>query len=228
MDDEPISIKCVLLGESGTGKSSLIERFINNTFKKDTLSTLIGSFSSKIVFYEKENIKIRFDIWDTAGQEKYRSINKIFYQDAQVTLLVYDITQEYTYKAIKDYWFSEVKENSPEDAIIFLVGNKSDLYEKEVVNEEEARQYANEINSLYKLVSAQTGEGIEDIFKMVGERLLTEEFLQKIKEENNANNNRNSIKNIMAENTKEIKKKKKMLLKYYKEKYPIIFAISRD
>ena len=209
MDDEPISIKCVLLGESGTGKSSLIERFINNTFKKDTLSTLIGSFSSKIVFYEKENIKIRFDIWDTAGQEKYRSINKIFYQDAQVTLLVYDITQEYTYKAIKDYWFSEVKENSPEDAIIFLVGNKSDLYEKEVVNEEEARQYANEINSLYKLVSAQTGEGIEDIFKMVGERLLTEEFLQKIKEENNANNNRNSIKNIMAENTKKIKKKKK-------------------
>ena len=195
MDDEPISIKCVLLGESGTGKSSLIERFINNTFKKDTLSTLIGSFSSKIVFYEKENIKIRFDIWDTAGQEKYRSINKIFYQDAQVTLLVYDITQEYTYKAIKDYWFSEVKENSPEDAIIFLVGNKSDLYEKEVVNEEEARQYANEINSLYKLVSAQNGEGIEDIFKMIGERLLTEEFLQKIKEENNANNNRNSIKN---------------------------------
>ena len=224
MDDEPISIKCVLLGESGTGKSSLIERFINNTFKKDTLSTLIGSFSSKIVFYEKENIKIRFDIWDTAGQEKYRSINKIFYQDAQVTLLVYDITQEYTYKAIKDYWFSEVKENSPEDAIIFLVGNKSDLYEKEVVNEEEARQYANEINSLYKLVSAQTGEGIEDIFKMVGERLLTEEFLQKIKEENNANNNRNSIKNIMAENTKEKKKKKKMLLKYYKEKY--IFIIN--
>ena len=211
MDDEPISIKCVLLGESGTGKSSLIERFINNTFKKDTLSTLIGSFSSKIVFYEKENIKIRFDIWDTAGQEKYRSINKIFYQDAQVTLLVYDITQEYTYKAIKDYWFSEVKENSPEDAIIFLVGNKSDLYEKEVVNEEEARQYANEINSLYKLVSAQTGEGIEDIFKMVGERLLTEEFLQKIKEENNANNNRNSIKNIMAENTKEIKKKKNVV-----------------
>ena len=209
MDDEPISIKCVLLGESGTGKSSLIERFINNTFKKDTLSTLIGSFSSKIVFYEKENIKIRFDIWDTAGQEKYRSINKIFYQDAQVTLLVYDITQEYTYKAIKDYWFSEVKENSPEDAIIFLVGNKSDLYEKEVVNEEEARQYANEINSLYKLVSAQTGEGIEDIFKMIGERLLTEEFLQKIKEENNDNNNRNSIKNIMAENNKEIKKKKK-------------------
>ena len=209
MDDEPISIKCVLLGESGAGKSSLIERFINNTFKKDTLSTLIGSFSSKIVFYEKENIKIRFDIWDTAGQEKYRSINKIFYQDAQVSLLVYDITQEDTYKAIKDYWFSEVKENSPEDAIIFLVGNKSDLYEKEVVNEEEARQYANEINSLYKLVSAQTGEGIEDIFKMVGERLLTEEFLQKIKEENNANNNRNSIKNIMAENNKEIKKKKK-------------------
>ena len=209
MEDEPISIKCVLLGESGTGKSSLIERFVNDTFKKDTLPTLIGSFSSKDVFYEKENVTIRFNIWDTAGQEKYRSINKIFYQDAQITFLVYDITFAETFRAIKDYWYSEVKENSPKDAIIFLIGNKSDLYEKEEVNEEEARKYAEEINSLYKLVSAQNGEGINDIFKMVGERLLTEEFLQKIKEENNANNNRNSIKNIMAENTKEIKKKKK-------------------
>ena len=209
MEDEPISIKCVLLGESGTGKSSLIERFVNDTFKKDTLPTLIGSFSSKDVFYEKENVTIRFNIWDTAGQEKYRSINKIFYQDAQITFLVYDITFAETFKAIKDYWYSEVKENSPKDAIIFLIGNKSDLYEKEEVNEEEARKYAEEINSLYKLVSAQNGEGINDIFKMVGERLLTEEFLQKIKEENNVNNNRNSIKNIMVENSKAVKKKKK-------------------
>ena len=209
MEDEPISIKCVLLGESGTGKSSLIERFVNNTFKKDMLSTLIGSFSSKDVFYEKENVTIRFNIWDTAGQEKYRSINKIFYQDAQITFLVYDITYAETFRAIKDYWYSEVKENSPKDAIIFLIGNKSDLYEKEEVNEEEARKYAEEINSLYKLVSAQNGEGINDIFKMVGERLLTEEFLQKIKEENNVNNNRNSIKNIMVEDSKAVKKKKK-------------------
>ena len=209
MEDEPISIKCVLLGESGTGKSSLIERFVNDTFKKDTLPTLIGSFSSKDVFYEKENVTIRFNIWDTAGQEKYRSINKIFYQDAQITFLVYDITFAETFRAIKDYWYSEVKENSPKDAIIFLIGNKSDLYEKEEVNEEEARKYAEEINSLYKLVSAQNGEGINDIFKMVGERLLTEEFLQKIKEENNVNNNRNSIKNIMVEDSKAVKKKKK-------------------
>ena len=209
MEDEPISIKCVLLGESGTGKSSLIERFVNDTFKKDTLPTLIGSFSSKDVFYEKENVTIRFNIWDTAGQEKYRSINKIFYQDAQITFLVYDITFAETFRAIKDYWYSEVKENSPKDAIIFLIGNKSDLYEKEEVNEEEARKYAEEINSLYKLVSAQNGEGINDIFKMVGERLLTEKFLQKIKEENNVNNNRNSIKNIMVEDSKAVKKKKK-------------------
>ena len=199
MEDEPLSIKCVLLGESGTGKSSLIERFITNTFKKDTLSTLIGSFSSKLVYYEKENISIRFDIWDTAGQEKYRSINKIFYQDAQVTFLVYDITQKETYDAIKGYWYQEVKDNSPEDAIIFVLGNKSDLYEREAINEEDARKYAEDINALYKLVSAQNGEGIEDIFKMIGGKLLTPEFLNRIKEDSNnniINNHRNSIKNI--------------------------------
>ena len=216
MDDEPISIKCVLLGESGTGKSSLIERFINNTFRKDTPSTLIGSFSSKVVYYEKENIKIRYDIWDTAGQEKYRSINKIFYQDAQVTLLVYDITQKETYDAIKNYWFQEVKDNAPEDVIVFIVGNKSDIYEKEAVNEEEARQYAKDINALYKLVSAENGDGINEIFKMIGERMLTQEFLEKIKNEknnndnnNSTNNNKNTIKNISIEDNKGQKKKKK-------------------
>ena len=212
MEEEPLSIKCVLLGESGTGKSSLIERFITNTFKRDTLSTLIGSFSSKLVYYEKENISIRFDIWDTAGQEKYRSINKIFYQDAQITFLVYDITQKETYDAIQGYWYQEVKENSPEDAIIFVLGNKSDLYEREAINEEDARKYAEDIKALYKLVSAQTGEGIEDIFKMIGEKLLTPEFLEKIKEEsnnNNINNHRNSIKNITVEDNKVLKKKRK-------------------
>ena len=215
MEEDPIGIKCVLLGESGTGKSSLIERFINNTFRKDTPSTLIGSFSSKVVYYEKENIKIRYDIWDTAGQEKYRSINKIFYQDAQVTLLVYDITQKETYDAIKNYWFQEVKDNAPEDVIVFIVGNKSDIYEKEVVNEEEARQYAKDINALYKLVSAENGDGINEIFKMIGERMLTQEFLEKIKNEknnndnNSTNNNKNTIKNISIEDNKGQKKKKK-------------------
>ena len=217
MEEDPIGIKCVLLGESGTGKSSLIERFINNTFRKDTPSTLIGSFSSKVVYYEKENIKIRYDIWDTAGQEKYRSINKIFYQDAQVTLLVYDITQKETYDAIKNYWFQEVKDNAPEDVIVFIVGNKSDIYEKEAVNEEEARQYAKDINALYKLVSAENGDGINEIFKMIGERMLTQEFLEKIKNEknnnndnnNSTNNNKNTIKNISIEDNKGQKKKKK-------------------
>ena len=215
MEEDTIGIKCVLLGESGTGKSSLIERFINNTFRKDTPSTLIGSFSSKVVYYEKENIKIRYDIWDTAGQEKYRSINKIFYQDAQVTLLVYDITQKETYDAIKNYWFQEVKDNAPEDVIVFIVGNKSDIYEKEAVNEEEARQYAKDINALYKLVSAENGDGINEIFKMIGERMLTQEFLEKIKNEknnndnNSTNNNKNTIKNISIEDNKGQKKKKK-------------------
>ena len=215
MEEDPIGIKCVLLGESGTGKSSLIERFINNTFRKDTPSTLIGSFSSKVVYYEKENIKIRYDIWDTAGQEKYRSINKIFYQDAQVTLLVYDITQKETYDAIKNYWFQEVKDNAPEDVIVFIVGNKSDIYEKEAVNEEETRQYAKDINALYKLVSAENGDGINEIFKMIGERMLTQEFLEKIKNEknnndnNSTNNNKNTIKNISIEDNKGQKKKKK-------------------
>ena len=100
MDVKTIPVKCVLVGESSVGKSSLLNRFIYDSFKQDFVPTMIASYSSKEILFEEENRNIKFEIWDTAGQEKYRAINKIFYKDANVALLVYDITQKPSFEAL--------------------------------------------------------------------------------------------------------------------------------
>ena len=170
---QSIVLKCVLLGESAVGKSSLINRFINGTFNEDSLPIIVGCYSAKEELYEKEDTKIRYEIWDTAGQEKYRAINKIFYQDAYVNILVYDITKKPTFDALKDYWYQEVKENAPQDALIIIVGNKRDLYEIEAVEEDVVKQFCESVNALYKQTSAQTGEGVKELFEMIGKQILT-------------------------------------------------------
>ena len=181
--NEDVQIKVVLLGETAVGKSCLISRFVSDTFQTNHITTLSGSFSSKTVFYDKLNKKIKYEIWDTAGQEKYRSINKMFYQDAKVAILVVDITRKDTFQAIKDYWYSEVKENSPKNAIFALAANKSDLYEYEELNNEELEEYAKRIKAIYKQTSALQNSGISDLFDAIGYKILSpenfEEFIKK-------------------------------------------------
>ena len=208
---EKIVLKCVLLGESGVGKSSLINRFISGNFNKDSLPTIVGGFSKKEIFYEEENTKIVYEIWDTAGQEKYRSINKIFYQDAYINILVYDITKKNTFKAIKDYWIEEIKENGPRDAIIIIAGNKSDLYEHEAVDEDEVRKYCKNIDAIYQLTSAQTGEGVNELFNKIGKELLIPRNLEQFKKFNEKkkefDNSKNAVYAINNTNNNNRRKK---------------------
>ena len=115
--------KVVLLGESGVGKTCIISRFINNTFEDNIMSTTGASYAGKTMTFEEFNNKsIKFEIWDTAGQEKYRALTKIFYKDAGVAILVYDITRKESYQEIKNYWYNQIKEFAPKDIskLIFL------------------------------------------------------------------------------------------------------------
>ena len=180
MSGEILHIKCVLLGETAVGKSSLINRFVSNTFKSDFTSTMVGYCSTKQVYYEKTDQKINYEIWDTAGQEKYRSLTKIFYQDSKVTLLVYDITRKDSFEAIKNYWYTEVRDNSPQDVIIAIVGNKSDLYEYEEVTEDEAKEFAKSINAIYQQTSACNGSGIKELFDMIGNKIIKPEVFEEL------------------------------------------------
>ena len=109
-------------------------------------------------------------------QEKYRSLAKMFFKDAAVALIVYDITSKKSFEEIKNYWMNLVKENGPKQIIMYIVGNKCDLSEKEAVNEDEVRDYAINQNVSFYLTSAKNAIGIDDLFDEIGKKYLSPEF----------------------------------------------------
>jgi len=120
-------IKIILLGESGVGKTNLIYAFLNYGFQENPGCTL-ASFSFEAE-YNYKNKSYTYTIWDTAGQEQYRSINKIFIRDSKIILIVYSIDNRKSFNEV-DFWIKYVKENLKDDKyIIALVANKNDLYE---------------------------------------------------------------------------------------------------
>ena len=147
------TIKVVLIGESGVGKTSIIQRYVDNIFDPNVILSSSAQFISKTVELNDEQ-SIKFEIWDTAGQERFRSLAKIFYKDAKAIILVYDITNKVSFENLQNYWFKEIEENSLSDAILVIVGNKSDLYENEQVTDEEGQKFAEEINAIFKRTSA--------------------------------------------------------------------------
>ena len=116
-DDENAKVcKVVLLGESGVGKTCIIERFIDDIFEAGKTLTNIASFRAKTMTFEKfQGKSIKFEVWDTAGQEKYRALNRIFYKDAGAAILVYDITKKESFEQIQKYWYNQVKESTPKN-----------------------------------------------------------------------------------------------------------------
>ena len=164
--------KIVLVGDSGAGKTCIISRFVNDRFDKSQMTTACPSFCTKEINYPKYKKTINLDIWDTAGQEIYRSISKLFYKGASIGILVYDITNQKSFESIKEYWYKELKENTEDNTCFMLVGNKADLFEQEQVKEEEAKEYANSINAEYYLTSAKNNIRITDLFVQCGIKFI--------------------------------------------------------
>lgn len=178
MDNEDQTIKCkvVLLGKSGVGKTSIISRYTTNVFKESLMTTPGANFITKNVNFPKANKTIKFEIWDTAGQERYRSLAKVFYNNASACILVYDITNKDTFNDIVNYWIPELKENAPKDTILALAGNKSDLYLEEQVNDNEGKNLAKNINAIYLRTSAKLNSSIDELFNNIGNKYLNPEM----------------------------------------------------
>ena len=170
-NDDFTVCKVVLLGETGVGKTSIISRYVHNNFSEVLMSTTGASFATKKLEIDSEH-KIKFQIWDTAGQERFRSLAKIFYQNASVAVLVYDITRRDTFDKIKNFWIKEIKENAPSDIILALAGNKSDNYENEVVNLSEGKKLAKEIDAIFQSTSAMLSHGIDELFLSIGKKFM--------------------------------------------------------
>ena len=172
MEKDEIAIKVTLIGESSVGKTSIINRYTKESFSQELDSTLGANYSQKkITLYKK---KIRMDLWDTAGQEKYRAIGRHFYKESYIVCLVYDITNKDSFEKIKSVWYPDLKEYGEKLKIVALVGNKLDKYLEEEVNEEDAKKFAVEIKAIYKRTSAMEGTNIEDLFNTLADKYLAE------------------------------------------------------
>ena len=175
------SFKVVLVGESGVGKTSIITQFIDQTFQEDQQSTTGGTFSTKSVICDGGKI-LKFEIWDTAGQERYRSLTTMFYKDANAAVMVYDVTRAESFEELKNYWAGQIKESSPDNIILVIAANKSDLIEHEKVDEGEARNFAKELNAIFISTSAKSSEGINSLFEEIAKKYTGSTNI-KIKEE---------------------------------------------
>jgi len=177
------NVKITLLGGTGVGKTCIIKRFTLNSFDLETPSTSGGSYSIKTL--DINGKEIQCDLWDTAGQEKFRSLGRHFYKDSYIVCLVYDITNYNSFNDLKTKWYEDLKLYGEKYSVLGVVGNKSDRYEEEEVKEEEARSYAEEIGATFMLVSAKTGDNIDLLFDTLVRKYLGPEFAVKLQEMQN-------------------------------------------
>ena len=174
------NVKICLLGGTGVGKTCIINRFSKNEFKENTVSTSGGSYSVKDITLD-DKTTVHCDVWDTAGQEKFRSLTKHFYKDAYIVGLVYDITNKNSFDELKG-WYNDLKQNGEKYTVLAVVGNKTDMFENEEVNEDEARKYAESIGAEFQLVSAKTGQNVNLLFEKLVRVYLGPEFAAKVEE----------------------------------------------
>ncbi len=160
------TIKLIVVGDKHVGKTSIIGQYINNIFSQEYIMTVSTDKSIKEIELEN-NIKINIEIWDTIGQEHFRAVNKIFMKNTQIALLVYDIKEQKSFDALNEF-YNQINEVDGKENIFFVVaGNKSDLYEEQVVSKEEGKEYAKSINALFFETSAKDHEYIENLFKEI-------------------------------------------------------------
>ena len=170
-DNEEDDIKVILLGNTGVGKTNLINITMGQGFSETEKSTATSSFSlKKITINDKTHM---IALWDTIGQEQYKQLTKIFFNNAKIVIYVYDITRKITFEALPD-WKKDVEEQIGKDYVKGVVGNKSDLYLQEQVKEEEGEEYANNIEANFLLFSAKKDDPkkFEDYLRGLLEKYL--------------------------------------------------------
>ena len=149
-------IKIILLGDTGVGKSSIIRRYHEDTFEGDTISTFNANYIEKELIIKKKRVIL--EIWDTAGQEKFNSMTKLFVKNSKIIILVYNVTSLKSFEAL-NYWYDFIEKELGENIILGLAGNKTDLifeegYEEEV-SSEKGKEFARKINASFALISAK-------------------------------------------------------------------------
>ena len=162
-------IKILIVGDSTVGKTNFIKKYVENKFNESYFASTGIDLITTSIKIEGKSFKIQ--IWDTAGQEKYRAMTKNLYLKSQGIIILFDITNETSFINLKN-WMSQIKESRGEDIPILLVGNKIDLEDNRVINKERAMEYANNENIEYIEVSSKTGENINKALTSLLQKIL--------------------------------------------------------
>ncbi|KAK6491108.1 ras-related protein Rab-31-like [Huso huso] len=157
-------LKVCLLGDTGVGKSSIVCRFVQDHFDHNICPTIGASFLTKTVPCSNELHK--FLIWDTAGQERFHSLAPMYYRGSAAAVIVYDITKLDSFITLKK-WVKELKEHGPEDIVVAIAGNKSDLGDIREVPVKEAKEYAESIAAIFVETSARNAVNVEELFQKI-------------------------------------------------------------
>ena len=171
VNPETPKYKLIFLGDQSVGKSSILNRFLNDTFTEDYQATIGLDFQSKNIQIENQDIHLL--LYDTAGQEKFRSLIPMYTRDANIILLVYDITNRDSFNHLPD-WLKDLTNINVDEVIFAIVANKIDLNSKREVTPEEGQKFADEHNFVFQEISAKTGTGFSDLFyKNLFEKIRT-------------------------------------------------------
>lgn len=157
------TFKCVFLGSSGSGKSSIVQQYMVARFNPFTIPTIGAAFNAKMVPTKSLGL-VRLEIWDTAGQERFESLIPMYYRGSKIAFVVYDITSRESYTKAKK-WVDKIRKETTEPPLFVLVGNKIDVEECRSVSAPEAKKYADDNQILFKECSAKTGHNINKIFE---------------------------------------------------------------
>jgi Ras-related protein Rab-6A len=222
MEDEGVSVedliklKLIVVGNQGTGKSCILNRFVNETFEENYQATIGLDFQSKNITIHDQDV--RLIIYDTAGQEKFRSLIPMYIREAQIILLVYDISDKDSFDAMPN-WIQEVKEVLNKEVVFALIGNKMDLESQRKISYEEGKKLAEKNNFVFQEVSAKTGKNFENLFevqifetvynKFRKEFEKREEGIEQPNFETNDNTNDNNDKKVKLESNNNVQTTKK-------------------
>ena len=204
-DEYDMMIKVVLIGDSGVGKTNIMSKFLKNQFMENSKATVGVEFGSKLFIHQDHKIKAQ--IWDTAGQEKYKAITGAYYKGSKGALVIYDITRKETFANLEK-WVNDLKTAGDPKITIIIIGNKCDLADKRQISKEEGEEKAKSFGCAFLETSAFNGENIDKAFD-----IMVKEIYQKFSSDTGGDDQLDS--NAKAEDIKldkdkaDVKNKKK-------------------
>ncbi|KXJ17854.1 ras-related protein Rab-22A [Exaiptasia diaphana] len=166
-------LKVCLLGDAGVGKSCLVHRFVSDVFNPASPPTIGAAFMTKMMIIGEDAYK--FNIWDTAGQERFKSLAPLYYRDAAAAILVYDITSDATFRALRP-WIRELQRYGTPDIVIAIAGNKCDKADHREVPTQEAQDFANSVDAVFAETSARTSHNVYFLFEELCKKLPQEQI----------------------------------------------------